>query len=454
MLMVSLYQMITKIFQRKHLILTCAIAMNLSLVQAQQTAEVPVRLTLDQIWDKASENNKQVRMQQLRVAGSAEEILDAKSERFPEINAEAEYGQVTNMPIYENGILHTPAQFPVIHTFYKVGGDAYLNLYNGKKTNTNISRQQTIHEIRSVQEEQTVSDVKLQAAAYYLDLQRSIAFKKLVKENIADEEHQLKDIKQLQKNGVVLKSDVLRIELQLSKQHLTLTQIDNDIAIANQKLNIIIGDPDEQSIIPTELSQDTAISIKSYQDYLDDALARSHENKISEGENELRKLELKNVKANLSPKLGLFANYGFNYPQTQFYPYGDYLYGVGMVGIKASFAIDALYHNRHKVKASEIELKTQELNHKHTQDQIRQGVKEAYLRYKESLNRIDVAQTNIMQARENARIVKNTYFNQLSLVTDLLESNTQLLQTEFDLAAAQIAAQLQYLQLQNIIGNL
>jgi outer membrane protein len=125
-----------------------------------------------------------------------------------------------------------------------------------------------------------------------------------------------------------------------------------------------------------------------------------------------------------------------------------------MVGIKASFAIDALYHNRHKVKASEIELKTQELNHEHTQDQIRQGVKEAYLRYKESLNRIDVAQTNIMQARENARIVKNTYFNQLSLVTDLLESNTQLLQTEFDLAAAQIAAQLQYLQLQNIIGNL
>jgi outer membrane protein len=95
MLMVSLYQMITKIFQRKHLILTCAIAMNLSLVQAQQTAEVPVRLTLDQIWDKASENNKQVRMQQLRVAGSAEEILDAKSERFPEINAEAEYGYFT-----------------------------------------------------------------------------------------------------------------------------------------------------------------------------------------------------------------------------------------------------------------------------------------------------------------------------------------------------------------------
>jgi outer membrane protein len=453
-LMVSLYQMITKIFQRKHLILACTIAMNIPPVLAQKVGEGPVKLTLDQVWTKASENNKQVRMQKLRVAGSAEEILDAKSERYPEINAEAEYGKVSNMPIYENGILHTPAQFPVIHTFYKVGGDTYLNLYNGKKTNTNISRQKTIHEIRSVQEEQTVSAVKLQAAAYYLDLQRSIAFKKLVQENIAEEERQLKEIKQLLKNGVVLKSDVLRIELQLSKQNLTLTQIDNDIAIANQKLNILIGEPDEQSIIPTTLSEDADISIKPYQDYLNEALARSHENKISEGENKLTELELKDVKANLRPKLGLFANYGFSYPQTQFYPYGDYLYGVGMAGIRASFAIDAIYHNRHKVKASEIELKTQELNHEHTQDQIRQGVNEAYLRYKESVNRIDVARTNILQARENARIVKNTYFNQLSLLTDLLESNTQLLQTEFDLAAAQIAAQLQYLQLQNIIGNL
>ena len=45
---------------------------------------------------------------------------------------------------------------------------------------------------------------------------------------------------------------------------------------------------------------------------------------------------------------------------------------------------------------------------------IRQQVNEAYLRYKEALNRISVAQTNIQQATENSRIVNNTYFNQLS----------------------------------------
>lgn len=103
---------------------------------------------------------------------------------------------------------------------------------------------------------------------------------------------------------------------------------------------------------------------------------------------------------------------------------------------------------------AQIELQSREMEHLHTQDLIRQQVNEGYLRYNEAMNRIQVAETNVLQAQESARIVNNTYFNQLSLVTDLLESNTQLLQTQFDLAAARIAAQLQYFQLLNTIGNL
>lgn len=420
----------------------------------QHTSDKAITLTINQVWEKATAENKIIKMQDLDVAVSAEKILDAKAERLPEISTEAEYGKVSNFPLFVDGLLHKPELLPVEHTFYKVGGDAYLNLYNGHKTSTNITRQQILHEIHSERRNQTVSEIKLQAAAYYLDLQRSIAFKALMEKNIEDQERQLKEIRQLLINGVVLKSDVLRAELQLSRQNLTLNQINNDIAIARQKLNILMGEPDAQQTLPVELSSMEELPVKNYEEYLGEAMARSYQNKISEEETRLSKLELKDVKANVNPKLGLFANYAYSYPQIQFYPYSNYLYGLGTAGIKASFSVDALYHNKHKVKAAQIELKTQELEHHHTQDQIRQKVNEGYLRYNESLNRIKVAETNVIQARENARIVNNTYFNQLSLVTDLLESNTQLLQTQFDLAAARIAAQLQYYQLQNIIGNL
>jgi outer membrane protein len=413
-----------------------------------------ITMTLAEVWEKAALNNKSIQIQQLRVDASKEEILDAKAERLPEITATAEYARVSNLPIYTNGLFHTPEQFEVVHTSYRVGGETYFNLYNGNKTNNNISRQQILNNIRNEQKNMTVSETKVQASAYFLDLHRSYIFRTLMLANIADQEKQLAQIRQLQRNGVVLKSDVLRAELQLSRQRLSLTQIENDISIANQKLNILMGDPDEQLVMPAELPDLDKLPVKSYEEYLAVATSNSYQTRISEQETNLRRLQLKNIRGNVSPRVGLFANYAYSYPQIQFYPYSIALYGIGLAGIRASFPIDAFYHNRHKVKAAEIEFKEQEIEHQNTQDSIRQRVKEAYLRYQEALTRIAVAKTNIQQATEASRIVSNTYFNQLSLVTELLESNTQLLQSQFDLAAAQIAAQLQYYQLQNVIGNL
>jgi outer membrane protein len=446
--------MIIKYNKRLFLLISLALAVTGAFAQQKTTASAAVYLALPQVWEKAVQYNRKIQMQQLHVQSSEEEIKDAKAERLPDIKAEGEYAYVSNMPMFENGIFHTPTQYPVLHTYYKVGADAYFNIYNGNKTNLKIEEQQTIQKIREEQKNLTVSEIKLQASGYFLDLQRSMIFKQLMLSNIAEQEKQLQRIKQLLNNGVVLKSDVLRAELQLSKEKLTLTTITNDIAIANQKLNIMIGEPDSLVVNPVNADGVDSASVKSYADYLNDAQGHAFQNKISEQETNLRRLQLKDVKANLSPKIGLFANYAYSYPQIQFFPYGGYLYGLGMAGIQASFPISAFYHNKHKVKASEIEFRQQEVEHLDTHDNVRQQVNEAYLRYKEALNRISVAQTNIKQANENSRIINNTYFNQTSLVTDLLEANTQLLQTRFDLAEAQIGAQMQYYKLQEVTGKL
>lgn len=419
-----------------------------------QEITTPISMSLNQIWEKVTANNKTIQMQDLRVSVTAEGIKDAKAERLPEISAEGEYARVSNVPIYENGLFHTPDQFEVVHTSYKFGGSAYLNLYNGSKTNIRIAEEKKENEIAIEQRNLTTSEMKLRAAAYFLDLQRSHIFKALLLKDISDQEKQLAEIKQLLNNGVVLKSDVLRVTLKLSRQKMALVQLNNELAIANQKLNILTGYPDDTVIQPVEDIKTDLPVLKPYNIYLSDAMAHSFAYKISQKETELRKLEVKNVKANVSFKLGLFANYAYSYPQILLYPYSIAVYGLGMTGIKASFPISSFYHNTHKARAAELKYQQQEAEHSDTADKIRQEVNEAYLRYQESLTRIDVAKENISQATENLRIVNNTYFNQLALVTDLLDADTQLLQTRFDYAAARIAAQLQFYQLQKAIGNL
>jgi outer membrane protein len=121
----------------KKLALICLSMLLLNSVEAQQRDQV--QLTLNQVWDKVTANNKSLKIQDLRVLGSIENIKDAKAERLPDINAEGEYARVSNLPIYENGLFHAPKQFEVVHTSYSFGGDAYFNVYNGNKTNIKIA---------------------------------------------------------------------------------------------------------------------------------------------------------------------------------------------------------------------------------------------------------------------------------------------------------------------------
>ncbi|WP_316778969.1 TolC family protein [Pedobacter antarcticus] len=420
----------------------------------KQAPSEPMLLTLNQVWERLQVHSTSIQIKTILQKSSAENIKDAMAGRLPDLNAEGEYARVSNMPVYENGIFHASKQFPVLHAYYKIGSNAYFNLYNGNKTNLEIAKRKAELKISGEQKEETISEMKLNSAAFYLDILRSNIFKHFLLKDIEAQQMQLKRIKTFQKNGVVLKSDVLRAELKLSKQTLALTQIENDLKIANQKLNTLIGLADEQKVSPVETADIDSIPLSEYEEYLDYAMFNAYQIKISDQQKELARLNLKTTKANVSPKVGLFASYAYSYPQIFLYPYSANLYGFGMAGIKASFSISSIYKNLHKTKIARLNYELMDVEIDQVRDDIRDHVNEAYLRFKEAVTRVSVTQVNVSQAVENQRIVSNTYFNHLSLITDLLDADTQLLQTHFDLAAAKIAARFQYYQLLNITGKL
>lgn len=422
--------------------------------QIQTDTSGALSLTLNEVWDKVVVNSRSIQIKRIQQNINLEDVKDAKSDRLPDIATDGEYARVGNMPVFEHGIFHTPTHFPVLHNYYKVGASVYFNIYSGNKTNLKIAERNTAYKIAEVKTNMTVSEIKLRAAAYYLDMQRSLIFESLLKKDIEAETKQLQRIKTLQTNGTVLKSDVLRAELKLSKQNLALVQLQTDLFIANDKLNTLIGLPMGKRIIPTAIQEADSIMIDSHNNYLEYATSHAYTVNISKGETELSKLQLKDVKGNLAPKVGLFANYAYSYPQIFLYPYSGNLYGFGMVGIKASFSLSGFYRNNHKEQIAKLDYDLKEVEDLQIKDELREDVNEAYLRFQESVKRIRVSETNVKQATENRRIVHNTYFNHTSLITDLLDANTQLLQTQFDLAAAKIAAQFQYYQLLNITGKL
>jgi outer membrane protein len=411
-------------------------------------------LSLTQVWQKVDLQDKANLIKKLQVSQSKEAILDARAERLPELNASGYFEEATNLPIYDQGLFNSSTQHAIVHTRYKIGADGYLNIYSGGKTNIKVAEKRIMQQLADAHQQQTVADMRLLSASYYLELARSCVFRELMNCDIADQEKQLAKIKVLQKQGVVLKSDVLRIELKLSHQKMSLLQIENDIRITTQKLNIMMGDPDEQTIIPADSVDNQIQPLKTYPEYLTEAYSQAHEYRIAKQETSLSEMKLKDVQANSALKIGLYSSFAYAYPENFLYPYAADIYSLGLAGVKVSYPISSFYTNRHKEKSARIELREKQVENADVQDKVRQRVNEAYLRYQEALTREDVAKTDVARATENYRIVRNTYFNQTSLITDLLDADVQLLQARFDMAAAQMTARLQYYQLQNATGHL
>jgi outer membrane protein len=425
-------------------------------LRAQTTTPMPARenYTLAQVWDSVTLNAKLINMERLGVLSAAEYSADLKQDRLPDISATAAYSKLSNLLEYQNGLFNQSTRFPIAHTAYNLGASAYFNLFDGHRLNNNLKQAKIKEDIQNQQVHLTLEDTRLLAAGYYLDLVRDQKFAALLEQDIAEQKKVVVQIKAFYKSGVVLKSDVLRAELKISKQLLQLHQIEDQLALNSQKLNLLMGRPESLMIAPQDELNTDSLQLDNYEDYVDKALSQADEVRISAKEQNLRAIGLKEAKANVLPQLGLYADYGLNYPQGRFYPYALSLYGLGSVGIKASYPLSALYKNRHKVTMARLSIREQELAHGQVEDEIRNKTRASFLALKEDMESIRVSRSNILQTTENLRILKNSYFNQMALMTDYLDADLQLLQSRFDLAAAQVAAQYHCYQLKKILGQL
>lgn len=441
-------------------ILVCSLALILSGFDvAAQHSQHPsatadtLYLSLNEVWELTNVQSKEVQLQNTESLIRNQNVLDAKAERFPTLSVFASVDKATNMPIYSNGLGNKPEQHDVIHTLYNSGASMYFNLYDGNKQNLKIQEAKILDKRAAIAKQQTKSEIRYKAAQLFLELQKSMIFRDVIINDIADQEKQLHEVQQFYKNGVILKSDVLRIELELSKRKMSLVEIENDILITNQQLSFYLG-TNEKSIVIPKVQDLSEIHLETYDEALQIALKNAFKQQISEQNVELTALGIKKVKANVRPSIGITGNFTFANPQIFLYPYNDSWYTLGLVGLKASFPISSLYHNTYKLRKAKLEYEKEEIAHYHITDQIKQEVKEAYLRYEEALIQINVNEKNKQFAKENARIIKNTYFNKTALVTDLLDADIQVLRTQFELEASKINAQNKYYLLQLAKGIL
>lgn len=413
-------------------------------------------LSLEEIWKVAETNNRQLKLSDLHLQQSNLEILEAKDRLLPELSVGGDAKLNSKFLIYDNGLFSSPQDVPVKGYGYGVGYNLNVNLYNGGKDKRNIVMKK--EEAVRIQYEVDLQkhSVKYNVAAAYFDLYKFLHFHDFLDAEIGAEKKQLALVESLHKNGTVLKSDVLRTSVKLAQLELSLSDVTKKIEIAKQQLNILIGRENdaELAIKYQDTIELNAITEGDYEDYVDIAFNKSPEYKIAYSTVKLSEMNIKQVKAMLLPKVSLYSTYNYTYPQISFYPYSNDLWGFGQTGVKVQFSIDNLYKSKHSIAHAQVVSNEAREKANIKKDEIYLQVKEAYLQRQQALESMETAEQNIIKTAETVRVIRSSYINQESLLTDLLEAENALLEAKFNLTTAQTNVKLTHIRLLAIIGIL
>lgn len=394
-------------------------------------------LTIEELLLRVEENSKEIALADLEVSISEVDARQAKINQLPSLSVFGAMDKASNMPVYVNGIFQTPIQHDVVHTLYYSGANLYLNLFEGYKVKNEIKRSEILEELAQVSKEKQVSLIKLKAVHLFIDLYLQHQWKLMMENDITEKQQELEEIASIHKAGIVVESDVLRAELELSKRKMTLVEIENSIVVIRQQLNVLMGAPDESPITPeiSFVEEDASITL---QEALAAALSNGFDSELSHLHTQVAETNLKLTTSANYPKVGLAGSFQFSNPQIFLYPYNFNWYSLGLIGIKASYSISNLYHNKKQVQRARIELESEELHHMQVNDEVRTRVYRAFYAYDEAVKNQKVSEQNQIYANENARILKNAYFKHTTLITDLLDANLLQVKASFELEQAKM----------------
>jgi outer membrane protein len=410
-------------------------------------------LTLPAAFTLALQNSIQLQIRHTAIDLAKQQTEIEKLGRLPDLNANLDYGYLSSSQDWNPSFSHHFVSVLPHHlTMFTV--DATEAIFAGNRINNSI-RQATLQEqiaVLSLNKDET--DIKFLVAAGYLDIFRLMDEQKVYINNTRLARERLKNILNLRAQGLVTQNDVLRTQLTISDYELTTRNIGRSVIQLDNQLNIILGLPDSARLIPDTTLTQADLPVGTVDNLLDQAYHENHDIKISGKQKEIAETNIRLLKGERLPTLGVFANNNFQRPYLSSTPAVDIYYNYWTAGIGLSYNISSIYKSPKKIKAGYIGLDITSKQDSLTRQTVEVGVRNALVKYNQSLDELETYRRDLRSAEENYRVVERRYYNQLALLTDLIDATNTKIEAELKVTNAEINRVYSYYQLQKTIGTL
>lgn len=395
---------------------------------------------------------------QLKVVGKNTEIAKQKIEvaklyQLPDLGTQLSHGYLSNTDIWTPSFsAHQKGKNP--HQFAQFTVQASQVLFAGGKISNEIHKTNIEAQVAFLVQEKNAQDIKFLAAAEYLDIYRMINLKQVYLNNAKLAGERLKNITVMRKQGMVTESDVLRSKLILSDFELSVRKTDNNIAILNRQLNMLTGRPENALLVPDSTMLKAFPDAGLMQGWLDMAIASNHELKIAAKEIMAAETGVRLAGADRYPALAAFAGSNLQRPFTYNIPSIDVYYNVWQAGLTLKYNISSIYQSPRRIRAARLVAEQSQEKEILQKQQVNVEVSSTFIKYREAADELQTLENDLHAAEENYRIVEKKYYNQLALLTDLIDATSTKIEAEIKVSTARINMVYTYLQLQKSVGTL
>lgn len=395
-------------------------------------AETP--MTISELFDKVEAGSRSLAVQKTGVEKAQKGIEWARSQRLPDIDASLSVSYIGNVLMtdrdFSNGNwLKSP------HFGNSFSVQAQQVVYSGGAITAGIK----LAELGKQQAEAGVKFTRQQtrflALGQYLDLYKVDNRIKVYEKNIELTRRLIADIEEKQKQGMALRNDITRYELQMETLKLGLISLKNNREIINHQLCNALGIDTSMKIVPdttltASFGEDKRVGLDGEEAWQRRSLVSSPLIEQSALGVRISEQNEKIAKSEMLPKVAVVAANNFDGPITFELPPIDKNLNVWYFGLGVKYNLGSLYKSNKRVKQQAIATREARESYDVQLERLSNQVQAAYVQYQQTYVELATRKKNVELAYQNYDVINARYLNQLALVTDMVDASNVRLSAE------------------------
>lgn len=415
-------------------------------------------ISLDEAIQLSLQNSKQLKLSNIKVDEATAILRQSWNNHLPDLKASGSYMRINDPNIdlkAKFGNSSTTDTSTKSSSGLKVNElmygmvNASLPVFSGLKIHYGVQSARYLQQAAKLDADHDRDAIIQNTIDAYNNLYKAKKTIELVNQNLDQSKHRVTDFTNLEKNGIIARNDLLKVQLLQSNIELSLLDAENNWKMANINMDLMLGLPESTELLPVSLSTEEISNTKTITEWELTALQNRKDIQALSYREKAAIAGVRSVKGEYYPGVALTAGYiALNIP--------DFLVVTNAlnVGVGVQYNIGSLWKTSAKVAEAKAHVQQVEINEQLLNDQVRLQINRAYQDYILSEKKILVYNSAVEQATENYKITKNKYDNNLATTADLVDADVSQFQAQLNYTYAQADAVVAYKKLLQTAGVL